>query len=122
MRRGVFHAEQDTAHQGRHRRIETRGIEAFDAAGLRRAAGVIEKAIDATELRHGLLDQRTYLVLTGDIGAAEDAVRPKFARQCLTFGHTPTCDGDPRAFADKNLGSAEPNPACRASDDRHFAA
>lgn len=36
--RGVLHAEHDAAHQRRHRRVEPLGLEALDAAGLRRPA------------------------------------------------------------------------------------
>ena len=48
--RGVLHAEHHATHQRRHtRRRNLRDIEALDAAGLRRAAGIVEQAIDAAE-------------------------------------------------------------------------
>ena len=49
MRRRMLHAEHHAAHQRRHRRIEAIGLEALDAAGLRRPAGIVEQAIDTAE-------------------------------------------------------------------------
>ena len=49
MGRGVLHAKHDAAHQRRHRRIEAIDLEPLDAAGLGRAAGIVEQAIDAAE-------------------------------------------------------------------------
>jgi len=59
----VLHAEHHAAHQRRHRRIETLNVEAFDAARLRRAAGVVEQTIDAAEFSTALADQRAHLLL-----------------------------------------------------------
>ena len=75
MGRGVLHAEHHAAHQRRHRGVEARDFEAFDAAGLRRPAGIVEQAIDAAEFLDRLADQRAHLVLDRDIGPAEDAMR-----------------------------------------------
>src|ERR1700684_1374966 len=85
---GVLHAEHHAAQQRRHRRIETIGLEAFDAAGLRRSAGIIKKAVDAAEAVHGFADQLVYVVFNGDVGATEDAGRPKLFGQGLALGET----------------------------------
>jgi len=121
MRRGVLHAEHHAAHQGRHRGVEAGNLEAFDAAGLRRAAGVVEQTIKAAEFLDRLPDQRAHLVFNRDIGLAEDAVGAEFAGQRLAFRRATSGNDDLRAFRDENLRGPQPDAACRASDHRNLA-
>ena len=60
-------------------------LEPLDAAGLRRAAGIVEQAIDAAEFLDRQRDQRPHLLLDRDIGLAEDAVGAEFFGQRLAL-------------------------------------
>jgi hypothetical protein len=75
---GVLHAQHHAAHQCRHRRIEASDLERFDAAGLGRAAGIVEQAIDTAELLDRLGDQRAHLLFGRDVGLTEDAGTAEF--------------------------------------------
>jgi hypothetical protein len=121
MGRGVLHAEHHATHQRRHRGIEARNLEAFDAAGLRRTAGIVEQAIDAAELLDRLIDQRSHLLLERDIGLAEDAVGAELPGQRLALRRAASGDDDAGAFGHENLRGAEPDAACRAGDNRDLA-
>jgi hypothetical protein len=121
MRRGVLHAEHHAAHQRRHRGVETRNLEAFDAAGLRRTAGIVEQAINAAEFLDRLTDQRAHLLLDGDIGLAEHTIGAEPFRQRLALPGAASGDDDPGAFGHENLRSAQPDAACRAGDNRDLA-
>ena len=83
---GVLHAEHHAAQQGCDRGVEAVDLEAFDAADLRRPAGIVEQAIDAAEFCHRLPDQRTHLVLDRDVGLEEDTVAAELFRQRLALG------------------------------------
>ena len=106
----VFHAEHHAAHQGDHRGVEASSLEAFDAAGLRRAAGVVEQAIDASELFDRQFDQRADLLVDHDIGLAKDAVGAELLGQPLALRHAAPGDHDPGAFRDENLAVFNPMP------------
>ena len=75
MRRGVLHPEHHAAKERRHRGIEAIGLESFDAAGLGRAAGIIEQAVDAAELVDGFTDQVADVGFDRDIGTTEKTCR-----------------------------------------------
>jgi hypothetical protein len=85
----------------RHRGVETLDLEAFDAAGLRRAAGIIEQAIDAAEFLHRNGDQRLHLLFHRDVGLAKDAGSAEFFRQRLALRRAAPGDHDFRAFGDE---------------------
>ena len=121
MGRGVLHAEHHAAHQGRHRGVEAADLEALDAAGLRRAAGIVEQAIDLAEFLHRKRDQRAHLVFLGDVRLAEDAIGAKLLRQRLAFRRAAAGDDDLRALVDKNLRRAQADAAGGARDDRDLA-
>src|ERR1700694_5341179 len=121
MRRGVLHAEHHAAHQRRHRRIEARTVKAFDPAGLRRAAGVVEQAIDAAEFLDRLADQRAHLVLDRDIGPTEDAGGAELFGKPLALRRAAPGDDDLRAFGDEYFRGAQPDAAGRAGDNRYLA-
>ena len=118
---GVLHAEHHAAHQRRHRGVEARNLEAFDAAGLRRAAGIVEQAIDAAEFLDRLADQRAHLLLDGDIGLAEHADGAELFRKRLALRRAASGDDDPGAFGHENLRGAQPDAARRAGDNRDLA-
>jgi hypothetical protein len=99
-----------------------RRVEALDAAGLRRAAGVVEQAIDAAEFLHRLADQRSHFVLDRDIGAAEDAVGSELSGQRLALRHAAPGNDDFRAFRDEDFRGAQTDAAGRSGDDRDLAA
>ena len=122
MGRGVFHAEHHAAHQRGHRGVEARNLQAFDAAGLRRAAGVVEQAIDAAEFFHRLADQRAHLVFNRDIGLAEDAASAELPGQGLALRNSASGDYYFGAFRNENFRRAQSDAAGRAGDDRHLAA
>ena len=103
MRRGVLHAEHHAAHQRRHRGIEARNVEAFDTAGLRRTAGIVEQAIDAAEFLDRLADQRAHLLLDGHIGLAEHTIGAELFRKPLALRRAPSGDDDAGAFGHENL-------------------
>ena len=119
--RGVFHAEHDAADQGRHRGVKAVNLEALNAAGLRRAAGIVEQAIDPAEFFHRQRDQRAHLVLDRDIGLAEDAVRAELFGQRLALRHATPGDDDFGAFGNENFRSTQTNAARRAGDHRNLA-
>ena len=101
--------------------VETIDLEAFDAAGLRRAAGIVEQTVDAAEFLDRKVDQRTYLLLDRDIGLAEDAVGAEFFGQRLALRHAAPGDDDLRAFGDENLRGAQSDAARRPGDHRDLA-
>ncbi len=107
--------------RGRHRGVEADNLEALNATGLRRAAGVVEQTIKAAEFLDRLPDQRAHLAFNRDIGPAEDAVGAELAGQCLAFRHATTGDDYPGAFRDENLGGSQPDAARRAGDHRNLA-
>ncbi|MGY4413180.1 hypothetical protein ACVWW4_004916 [Bradyrhizobium sp. LB7.1] len=119
--RGVLHAEHDAAHQGRHRRVEALDLEGFDATGLRRAAGIVEQAVDAAEFVHREPDQRLHLRFDRHIRLAEDASRPELLRQRLAFRYTPARDHNFGTFGNEDFRSPQPDPARRARDHRDLA-
>jgi len=119
--RGVLHAEHDAAHQSGHRRIEAVDLEAFDATGLRRPAGVVEQAIDPAEFIDRECDQRTHLVFHRDVGLAENAGGAESFRQRLALGHAAPGDHDFCAFGHENLRCAQPDAARRPGNDRDLA-
>src|SRR4030095_1507431 len=119
--RGVLHAEHDTAHERGHRRIEAIDLEAFDAAGLRRAAGIVEQAIDLAEFVDRQRNQRPHLILLRDIGLAEDASRAELLGQRLSFRNPAARDDDFRAFGNEYLRRAQPDAAGCARDHRDLA-
>ena len=121
MGRGVLHAEHHAAHQRRHRGVEAVDLEAFDAAGLRRAAGIVEQAIDAAEFLDRHADQRAHLLFDRDVGLAEDAGGAELLGQRLALRHAASGDDDFRAFRDENLRGAQSDAACRAGDHRDLA-
>ena len=121
MGRGVFHAEHHAAHQCHHRGVEAGGVETLDAAGLRRAAGIVEQAIDAAEFLDRQLDQRADLLVDHDVGLAKDAVGAELFRQRLALRHAAPGDDDFGAFGDENLGGAQSDAACRPGDHRDLA-
>ena len=101
--------------------IEARHLEAFDAAGLCRAAGIVEQAIDSAELLHGLADQGAHLFFDGDVGLAKDAVGAESFRQRLAFRRAAAGDHDFRPFRDKNFRGPQPDAARRTGDHRNLA-
>ena len=117
----MLHAEHDAAHQRRHRGVEALDLEAFDAAGLRRAAGIVEQAVDPAEFFDRQRDQRAHLVLDRDIGLAEDAVRAELFSQRLALRHAAPGDDDFGAFGNENFRSTQTNTARRAGDHRNLA-
>src|SRR5215468_11674798 len=119
--RGVLHAEHDTAHERGHRRIEASDLEAFDAAGLRRATRIIEQAVDLAEFVDCKRNQRPHLVFLRDIGLAEDASRAELLGQRLSFRNPAARDDDFRAFGNEYLRRAQPDAAGRARDHRYLA-
>ena len=96
-------------------------LEALDAAGLRRAAGIVEQAIDAAEFLDRQLDQRAHLLFDRDIGLAEDAVGAEFFGQRLALRHAAPGDDDLRAFGDEDLRGAQSDAACCPCDHRNLA-
>ena len=121
MGRGVLHAEHHAAHQRRHRGVEAVDLEAFDAAGLRRTAGVVEEAVDAAEFLDRKLDQRTHLLFDRDVGLAEDTAGAELLGQRLALRHAAPGDDDLRAFGDENLRGAQSDAARRPGDHRDLA-
>ena len=101
--------------------VEAGGLEALDAAGLRRAAGIVEQAVDAAEFLDRKLDQRAHLLFHHDVGLAEDAVGAELFGQRLAFRHAAPGDDDFRAFGDENLRGAQSDAACRPGDHRDLA-
>ena len=118
----MLHAQHHAAHQGGHRGVEAGNIEAFDAAGLRRPAGVVEQTIDAAEFLDGLADQRAHLVLDRDVGPAEDAGGAELFGQRLALRHATSGDHDFRALRDEDFRRAQTDAAGRTGDDRDLAA
>ena len=121
MGRGMLHAEHHAADQRCHRRIETIDLEALDATGLRRAAGIVEQAIDLAEFLDRKRDQGLHLRFDRDIGLAKDAGGAEFFGQRLAFRRAAPGDDDFRAFGDENLGGVQPDSACRTGDHRDLA-
>src|SRR4029079_19316011 len=121
IRGGMFHAEHHAAHQRRHRGVEALNLEAFDAAGLRGTAGIVEQAIDAAEFFYRKGDQRLHLRFHRDVGLAEDAVGAKPCRQRLALWRAPPGDDDLRAFGDKYLRGAQSDAARRTGYYRYLA-
>ena len=119
--RGVLHAEHDAAHQGRHRGVEARHFKPFDAAGLRRAAGIVEQAIDPAEFFDRKRDQRAHLVLDRDIGLAEDAVGAELVRQRLAFRHAASGNDDFGTFGDEDFRRPQADAAGSTRDHRDLA-
>jgi len=117
----VLHPEHHTAHQVAIAASKRGNLKALNAAGLRRAAGVVEQAIDAAEFFDRLPDQRAHLVFNRDVGLAEDAIAAELVGQRLAFRRAPSGDNDVRAFRDENLSGAQPDPACGAGDNRDLA-
>jgi hypothetical protein len=117
----VFHAEHHAAQQGRHRGVEAINLEAFDAAGLRRAAGVVEQAIDAAESVDRGADQRLHLVFLRDIGFKEHAGRAELFGERLALRRAASGDHDLRAFRDEDFRRAQPDAAGGTGDDRDLA-
>src|SRR5262245_14304533 len=117
----VLHAEHDTAHERGHRRIEAIDLEAFDAAGLRRAARIVEQAIDLAELIDRQRNQRAHLVFLRDVGLAEDASRAELLGERLSFRNPAARDDDFRAFGNEYLRRAQPDAAGCARDHRDLA-
>jgi hypothetical protein len=117
----MLHAQHHAAHQGGHRGVEAGNLKAFNAAGLRRAAGVVEQTIDAAEFFDRLPDQRAHLVFNRDVGLAEDTIAAELVGQRLAFRRASSCDYDLRAFRDENFSGTQPDPARRAGDNRDFA-
>ncbi len=117
----MFHAEHHAAHQRRHRGVEAFDLEAFDAAGLRRAAGVVEQAIDAAEFLDRKRDQRPHLLFHRDIGLAKDAIGAEFFGKRLTFRRAAPGDDDFRALGHEYLGGVQSDTARRARNDRNLA-
>ncbi|GLR95642.1 hypothetical protein GCM10007858_32780 [Bradyrhizobium liaoningense] len=117
----MLHAEHDAAHQRRHRRVEPLGLEALDAAGLRRPAGIVEQAIDPAELVDRERDQRLHLRFDRDVGLAEDAIGPELLCQCLAFRYAPAGDHNFGTFGNEDFRSAQSDPARRPRDHRNLA-
>ena len=117
----MFHAEHHAAHQRGHRGVETVDLEAFDAAGLRRTAGIVEQAIDTAEFLDRKRDQRLHLLFDRDVGLAKDASGAEFFGQRLAFRHATPGDHDFCAFGDENFRGVQPDAARRAGNDRNFA-
>ena len=80
-----------------------RNVEAFDTAGLRRTAGIVEQAIDAAEFLDRLADQRAHLLLDGHIGLAEHTIGAELFRKPLALRRAPSGDDDAGAFGHENL-------------------
>jgi len=118
----VLHAEHHAAQQCRHRRVEAPDLEAFDAAGLGRAAGIVEQAIDAPEFLHRLADQFAHLVLDRDVGLAKDAGGAQFPGERLALRRAATGDDDFCAFGHEYFRGAQTDAAGRAGDHRDLAA
>ena len=96
-------------------------LEAFDAAGLCRAAGIVEQAIDAAEFLHRLADQGAHLFFDRDVGLAKDAMGAELLRQRLALGHAAAGDDDLRPFRDKNFRGPQPDAARRTGNHRNLA-
>ena len=118
----MLHAEHHTAHQRRHRGVEAPDLEAFDAAGLCRAAGIVEQAIDPSEFFHRLADQRAHLILDRDVCLAKDAGGAELAGKRLALRRAATRDDDFGAFGDEYFRGAQTDTAGRAGDHRDLAA
>ncbi|MET3220444.1 hypothetical protein ABIF35_001231 [Bradyrhizobium japonicum] len=99
----MLHAEHDAAHQRRHRRVEALDLEALDAAGLRRPAGIVEQAIDPAEFVYRERDQRLHLRFDRHIGLAEDAIGPELLRQRLAFRYAPPRDHNFGTFGNEDF-------------------
>jgi hypothetical protein len=99
----VFHAEHHAAHQCRHRGVEAVNLKPLDAAGLRRAAGVVEQAIDAAEFVDRGADQRAHLILLRDIGLKEHAAGAELFGERLALRRAAACDHDFRTLGDEDL-------------------
>src|ERR1700730_10096196 len=121
MGRGMLHAEHHAPHQLRHRGVEARDLEGFDAAGLRRAAGIVEQTIDAAEFFHRLADQRAHLILVRDVGLAEDTVAAELFGKRLAIRRATSGYDDLCSFSDENFRGAQTDAAGRAGDDRYLA-
>ena len=121
LRGGVLHAEHHAAHQRRHRGIEAVDVEALDAAGLRRAAGVVEETVDAAEFVDRKRDQRAHLLLHRDVGLAEDTVGAELLGQRLALRRAAAGDDDFRALGDENLRGVQSDAARRPCDHRDLA-
>jgi hypothetical protein len=119
---GVLHAEHHAAYQCCHRGVEAGNVEPFDAAGLCRAACVVEQTIDAAEFFDRLGDQRAHLVLDRDVGLKEDAAGTELFGKRLAFRRAASGDDDLRAFRDEYLRGAQSDAAGRTGDDRDLAA
>jgi len=81
--------------------VETLDLEAFDAAGLRRTAGIVEQAVDAAEFLHRKPDQRLHLLFHGDIGLAKDASSAELSGQRLSLRRAAPGDHDFCALGDE---------------------
>jgi hypothetical protein len=80
---------------------------------LRRAAGIVEQAIDAAELCRPQRNQRLHLRFHGDVGLAEDAGSAQLLCQRLALGHAASCNDDFGAFRDERSPRAQAR--CRSS-------
>src|SRR3954452_18188831 len=109
--RSVLHAEHDAAYQSCHRRIEALDLEALDAAGLRRAAGIVEQAIDAAESIDRERNQRTHLLFHRYVGLPKNAASAELFRKPLAFGYATPGDHDFCALGHENLRGAQPDAA-----------
>jgi hypothetical protein len=117
----MLHAEHDAAHQRGHRCVKTRNLQALDAAGLRRTAGIVEQAVELAEFLHAKRDQRLHLVFDRHVGLTEHANRSEFCRQRLALGRTAAGDDDLGALRDKNFRRPQADSTRRAGDDRDLA-
>ena len=117
----MFHAEHNAAQQRRHRRIEAVHVEPLDAAGLRRAAGIVEQAVDAAEFFDRQRDQRLHLRFHRDVGLAKDASSAEFLRQRLTLRRATPGNHDFCALGDEYFRGMQSDTAGRAGDYRDLA-
>ena len=117
----MLHAEHDAAYQGRHRGVEPFDVEAFDAPGLRRPAGIVEQAVDPAEFLHRERDQRLHLRFDRHVGLPEDAGRTELFRQRLAFRDAPPCNHNFGTFGHEDFRGPQPDPARRSRDHRNLA-
>ena len=121
QRRGMFHPEHHAAQEDRHRGVETTGVESLDAAGLRRAAGIVEQAVEPAETALRRRDQGLHLRFVGHIGPLEDAGWSETGGERLAFGGAAPGGHDLRPLGNEDLRRPQADTARRTRDHRNLA-
>jgi hypothetical protein len=84
-----------------------------------RASGVVHRAIEATEARQGVVDERVNIIGLRDVGTKTEGVRSQErlrAREPFIISST---DSDARSFTDELLRQSETETIASAGDENN---